>query len=373
LVDDPKSLRQLQPREPVWVDPKNKQVVVMGETCVLTGETGRSRGRLPLEFFATFSNKSYEAVVAVNVRPSIIHAGLLIVGAKSGHPAQFQPNFAPPTGTEIAIEVRWKDEHGKVRSAPAGDWIRNIKTKKSLNMNWVFAGSQLVTDETTGKQDYMADGGDMICVLSLPTAMLDLPLYGSRDPDSRLFEAFTERLPPAGTPVTILLKPILSATPKPAQPGAGAAENGKPSLSPSEQAKAEKEAAEAVAKWLQLVDAEEYSRAWEAASEEFKLKFDRREWVQWIGDHRRPLGKVKTRQMDSQSVYETTIDAGRIANFTVHYELAFENGKKAAEVVTLTLDRSKTWRISAYQIDEEKRTDGTEPPPPPPPGADEQQ
>ena len=109
--------------------------------------------------------------------------------------------------------MRWKDAEGKVQSAPAQHWIRNIKTKKALDSNWVFAGSVFVTDEKTGKKYYQADSGELICVLSLPTAMLDLPIRSYGAIEARPFEAFEEHLPPPGTPVTILLKPILSAKP----------------------------------------------------------------------------------------------------------------------------------------------------------------
>ena len=122
---------------------------------------------------------------------------------------QFQPEFVPASGTEVAVEVRWKDAGGKVVSAPAQDWVRNIQTKKALDAHWVFTGSFFLTDEGTGKQTYMADGGDFICLLNLPSALLDLPIRSASALESRLFEAFMEHLPPTGTPVTIVLKPKL--------------------------------------------------------------------------------------------------------------------------------------------------------------------
>ena len=203
LVGNREGLRRLDPEQPVWVDLLDKQVVLQGEVC---------KAGYPLEFFATYGNRSYEAVVAVNVKPSIVHAGLLAVGAEPGHPAQVRreqaPNkgeeitIIPATGTEVAIEVRWKDSRGKVRSCPAQHWIRNIKTRKELDSNWVFGGSLLVTDETTGKKYYQADSGELICVLSSPTAMLDLPIRSYGAIESRSFEAFAEHLPPEGTPVS---------------------------------------------------------------------------------------------------------------------------------------------------------------------------
>lgn len=213
LVEHVERLIPLDPKQPVWVDRDNKQVILVGEVC---------RADYPLEFFATYSNRSYEAVMAINVTPFLVHTGLLAVGAEPGRPAQFQPQFTPPTGTEVAIEVRWRDAAGKVQSAPAQHWIRNIQTKKELDANWVFAGSMLMKDEQTGKQQYLADSGELICTLNLPTAMLDLPLRSYSELESRLFEAFTEHLPPPGTPTTVVLKPLLSAKPnephKPQEP-----------------------------------------------------------------------------------------------------------------------------------------------------------
>jgi hypothetical protein len=224
LVDHPEDLVRLDPKQPIWIDRRNKHVVLLGEVC--------SAG-YPLEFFATYANRSYEAVLSINAKPSIVHAGLLQVGAMPGHPVRFQPEFVPPTGTEIAIEVRWKDAQGKTQSAPAQQWIRNIQTKKALDSNWVFAGSILTSDERTRTPLYLADSGELICVLNLPTAMLDLPIRSYAALESRLFEAFAERLPPAGTPTTVVLKPIL-----PAKPGGAAkpGEVGKPAK-PAEPAK----------------------------------------------------------------------------------------------------------------------------------------
>jgi hypothetical protein len=198
LVDDLKSLKKLDPVQPVWIDAKQKQVVMVGETC---------RASYPLEFFTTTPGREYEAVTVVRVKPSIVHAGLLAVGAKPGSTVKFRPKYTPPTGTEIVIEVRWKDKQGKLKQAPAQQWVRNIKTKKPLDVNWVFAGSGLHKDEDTGREYYLGDSGDFISVLNLPTSVLDVPIPGSSDIESRTFEGFVDNMPPENTPVTIVLKP----------------------------------------------------------------------------------------------------------------------------------------------------------------------
>lgn len=331
LVDNPDSLNRLNPKEPVWVDPKNKQVVLQGEVC---------RAGYPLEFFATYSNRSYEAVVSVNVTPSIVHAGLLVIGAVPGHPAKFQPEFVAPTGTEVAIDVRWKDDKGNIQTVPAQHWIRNIKTKKELDTNWVFAGSQFLTDPTTKKEYYTADSGELICVLSLPNAMLDLPILSYGALEARQFEAFEEHLPPPGTPITILLKPILSA--KPAAKDAGAADG--------KHADAEKLAIEAAEPWLELVDQAQYARSWETAAEQLKDNIDRRDFVKKLSGARKPLGDVVSRTLESKQ-YLTSVPGAPDGQYVIlQYKTAFTNKQSATETITPMVDKDKKWRVSGYFI-----------------------
>ena len=185
--------------------------------------------------------------------------------------------------------MRWKDSEGKIQSAPAQHWIRNIKTKKELDSNWVFAGSLFVTDEATGKKYYQADSGELICVLSLPTAMLDLPMRSYGAIEARSFEAFEEHLPPAGTPTTILLKPILAGKPAGKRPP--------PTRDTPRRSRRPSQSAEP---WLALVDGGQYSRSWETAADFFKNAVDRRDFVKALSASRKPLGEVKSRQLESK-------------------------------------------------------------------------
>ncbi len=198
LVDNMADLERIDKCSPLWIDKKNKTVVLVGETC---------QASYPLEFFATLPDRNYEAAVVVTTPPYLVHACLVALGAEPGHPAKFEPKFEPATGTEIAIEVRWKDKDGKVKSAPAQQWIRNIQTKKALDVNWVFAGSIRRKNPKTGKEFYAGNSGDFVSVLNLPTATLDLPIRSTGAMESRLFEGFVENMPPANTPVTIIFKP----------------------------------------------------------------------------------------------------------------------------------------------------------------------
>ncbi len=60
----------------------------------------------------------------------------------------------------------------------------------------------------TGEQLYEADAtGELICVSNFPTATMDLPIPSSADAGDLLFEPFTERIPPKGTHVRLVLRP----------------------------------------------------------------------------------------------------------------------------------------------------------------------
>jgi len=197
----PEGTARLSPNFDVWLDAKRGVVLVDGQVSLRRGM---------LEMFACIRNtKEHEAVVSANTQAFLVHAALLRLGAEPGHPAQFVPEFKPPAGTEIDISVEWLDPQGKLQTARAQDWVRDMKTGKAMTYPWVFAGSRFWTDEETGKQYYQAEGGDFICVSNFGTAALDIPVESSQSNDALEFEAFTERIPPLGTPVRLVLKPIL--------------------------------------------------------------------------------------------------------------------------------------------------------------------
>jgi hypothetical protein len=82
---------------------------------------------------------------------------------------------------------------------------------KEMKADWVFAGSGFYTDEETGKKSYLAEGGDLICVANFGDATIDVAIPSSADDSNRNFEAYTERIPPKDTPVTIELIPVPAA------------------------------------------------------------------------------------------------------------------------------------------------------------------
>ncbi len=232
LVEKPDDLKQLGPN-PVWIDRNRKQVVVVGAVCAR---------ECPLELFACLrASKEHESIVAVPTKASFIHAALLAVGAEPGSPVQFQPTYVPAKGTEIEITVAWKDAKGNRRTARAQEWVRDAKTKKAMEHPWVFAGSRLWKHPHTGQMLYQADrDGDLICVSNFPSAMLDLPIESTSSDAELVFECFTERIPPRGTPVTLILTPKPAREPKKESKPAPAAKEPAKTPGPGDPARPEK-------------------------------------------------------------------------------------------------------------------------------------
>lgn len=161
----------------------------------------------PLEhLLCSRGTKEHEAVLATDAPPTQIHAGLLLTGVEPGGPVRFKPDYKPPHGPQIAVTLHWKDGD-KTREADARSWIRDDKTGKALDVDWVFAGSILYEDPATKKTAYAAEDGDLVTVANFASSILDLPVVSSADDADRSFVAFTDRIPPVGTEVQIVLAP----------------------------------------------------------------------------------------------------------------------------------------------------------------------
>lgn len=201
LVENADTLTRLDPRYPVWVNKQGKQVVLVGSVCKRFG---------PLELFACLvDTKEYESITSVHTTASLVQAALLAVGAKPGSPVKYEPQYSPPHGTPVEITVVWKHD-GQLRTMRAQEWVRQVGTDKAMEQTWVFAGGAFWRGEDSEKEIFIPNTtGDLICVANFDDAVLDVPTRSTTTDTALLFEAFTERIPERGTPVTLILKPQL--------------------------------------------------------------------------------------------------------------------------------------------------------------------
>jgi hypothetical protein len=186
----------------VEIEGKQKRVVLNAYICLRQG--------MLEQLLTRKRTKEHEAILAVDTDARSIHTALIFAGAEPGSPVKFRPKFTAPTGGEVKITLEYQDDKGKTVRVPAQNWIRNIKTKKNLDTDWVFAGSVLIPDPIDKKKQpyYGANDGDLICISNFDTAMLDVPFNSSKENDELAFEAHTDRIPPLETPVRVILEPV---------------------------------------------------------------------------------------------------------------------------------------------------------------------
>lgn len=144
--------------------------------------------------------------------------------------------YATPIADEVAADVevpedldlRYIPEDGEliffgpinaavkkrlVALSPKPEWATAIgkleqqTTIKPFTGKWVFAGSGFWVDEETKDKHYLAESGNVICVANFGDAMIDIDVESSAENDSLLYEPWTERVPPVGTPVLIEIRP----------------------------------------------------------------------------------------------------------------------------------------------------------------------
>ncbi len=188
----------------VWleVQGERRRVILSATVCLREGA---------LELLLCRKNtKEHESILSADVDGRAVHKALNLARATEGSPVRYQPGFRPPSGTPIRITVQYEDK-GKLVALNAREWVKNVKTSKELETDWVFAGSLLVANPLDPKAPkiYVAhDSGDLICVSNFEDAMLDVPLESSKDDAERVYVAWTERIPPLDTKVAVFLEPL---------------------------------------------------------------------------------------------------------------------------------------------------------------------
>jgi hypothetical protein len=182
------------------IDGDKRRVLVNSTVCLRKGQLE--------QLLTKKSTKEHEAILSADVDARSIHLALTLAGAEPGSPVKFRPKFTPPSGEKIKISLEYQ-EKGKTVRVAAQSWIRNIKTRKDLDTDWVFAGSTLFQDPMNAKAPphYLANDGDVICIANFDSAMLDVPFNSAKDNDDLAFEAHTERIPALETPVVVILEP----------------------------------------------------------------------------------------------------------------------------------------------------------------------
>jgi hypothetical protein len=169
----------------------------------------------------TPGTREHEALVVVKARPRDVHAALLLVGLEPGAPGSWRVDgealvSVPPRGPRLRVLFRWVDGQGQTHEHSPAEWIRDVRTATSPPIeHWLFAGS-LLQPMDGGSFRYEADGsGSVVGLVTFGDEVVALPEVRP-DAESVLepeWEAWTERLPPVGTRVLLILEEADGSTP----------------------------------------------------------------------------------------------------------------------------------------------------------------
>jgi len=194
---DPPDCKKMLADGRVWIHRDEQAVLIDGYIC---------QRNAPLEMFACpTGTKEHESIVAVFSRSRFIHAALLAVGGVPGKPVSFEPKFLPASGTTVRIFALWHDDDGQTKGTLAQNWVRQTGKNKAMEWDWVFAGSKIYKDPDTGKETYLGDSGELVCVANFMTSTLDVAVKSDAANSGLVFDAFTDRIPKRNTPVRLVL------------------------------------------------------------------------------------------------------------------------------------------------------------------------
>jgi hypothetical protein len=111
----------LNPEKSVLLDRQDKKLILETEVVFRAGL---------LEMLVCLKQtKEHESILSLNAKASTVHAGLLALGAETGTPVKFLPEFQPPRGQKIEIWLMWKNPDGKWERTKAQNWIREATRK----------------------------------------------------------------------------------------------------------------------------------------------------------------------------------------------------------------------------------------------------
>lgn len=201
----PANYKALNKQKTLFIEiPKEGQrrIHLLGEVCLREGA---------LEVFLCKQfTKEHEGILSCDVKAQDVHQALLVAGAEPGSPVKFEPKYTPASGTKVKVTITYYKD-GKLENKPAQYWIKDLKAKQQLALDWVFPGSKVSPSIEDPKQKiYHADAsGEIISLSNFPDSMMDVPFESTDRNGGLLYEAWTERIPPRKTKVLVTLEPVI--------------------------------------------------------------------------------------------------------------------------------------------------------------------
>ncbi|MHC4127938.1 MAG: YdjY domain-containing protein [Planctomycetota bacterium] len=201
--------RVLEPFEGITVRPDVPVIELEARACLEAGW---------LEQIACApGSREHEALVVIKARPSDVHAALLLAGFEHGAPGSWSYEdgaltFTPPTGDRLDVRARYERD-GQTVEEPIRTWMTDAEGRPSFpDTPWVFAGSAFADnpDWMGPGEHYIADQtGSIIGLVTFGDEVVGFEeVFADQQSVQPLaWQVRIDHVPPAGTPVTVILRP----------------------------------------------------------------------------------------------------------------------------------------------------------------------
>ena len=149
--------------------------------------------------------KEYESLFVAPVDPVALHAGIRELGLEPGSPAteDEEGNVQPPSGPKVRLWVE-REEEDRV---PLERFVLDAQTGKSMEpVGWIFTGSREGYDPVKDAMVLQATITKNLVSLHHADASVLLQNSAGVGSENR-YTVNTSTLPPAGTPVRIIIEP----------------------------------------------------------------------------------------------------------------------------------------------------------------------
>lgn len=179
----------------VVVDTHKKEITVPGEINIASDDT-------IIEFFACGTRgPSHESILMLDTEPLFLYTALGMLDLEPGLNLEVQGDPRDPEGSHVQIWVEWK-QGDKVVSRPARELVWNAMSGQPMQKtHWVFTGGRLKKNQLTSQLTH-----NIIAVYRDPDSLINNPLPGGTD--DRTYLVNTDVVPPKGTKVKVIIRPI---------------------------------------------------------------------------------------------------------------------------------------------------------------------
>ena len=145
--------------------------------------------------------KTHESLIVLEAEPIHIQVALLRLGMKPGMNLTVQGDPHSPEGDLAKIWVEWQLQGQTVRRHAEELVWNSITDEPMQRTDWIMTGARIVNNQFTAQLFH-----NVIALYRDPDSIFNHPLVDGTD--DRTFRVNNETIPPKGTNVKVIIKPI---------------------------------------------------------------------------------------------------------------------------------------------------------------------